>query len=196
MTKRSADSYFQKSLDDYETLLPQLRTFGPQIEQIAGAMIDCWNAGGKLLIAGNGGSAADAMHFAEELVVRYHRDRRALAAIALLDQTVLTCAGNDYGYDAVFSRQVEALGRPGDVFIGFTTSGNSRNVINAFEAARNQGLKTIGFLGKDGGACRTLCDIPLIVQWNGSAARIQEAHQIVYHSLCDYIDAWLLGDIA
>ncbi len=194
-TARTPDSYYLNSLDDYARLLPQLRSFGPQVNEIGRIMVDCWNGGGKLLIAGNGGSAADAMHFAEELVVRYHRDRRALAAIALLDQTVLTCAGNDYGYDAVFSRQIEALGKPGDVFVGFTTSGNSANIVRAFEVARQQGVKTVGFLGKAGGACKALCDVPLVVQWTGSAARIQEAHQIIYHSLCEYVDAWLLGDI-
>lgn len=151
------------------------------------ALMGAWAKRGKALIAGNGGSAADAMHLAEELVVRFQKNRRALAAMALLDTTAITCAGNDFGFDHVFSRQVEAFGNPGDVFIGFTTSGNSPNVLKAFEAAKQQGMVTAGFLGKDGGKAKELCDITLLVP-SPVTARVQEGHKVLYHSLCEWVD--------
>jgi D-sedoheptulose 7-phosphate isomerase len=191
---KTPDGLYLKSLDDYAVLLPHLRTLTPQVAQIAGTLVQCWDGGGKLLIAGNGGSAADAMHFAEELVVRYHRDRRALAAIALCDPTTITCAGNDLGYDHVFARQVDALARPGDVFIGVTTSGNSPNILRALERAKAIGVHTVGFLGKDGGRAKALCDLALIVP-SSRTARVQEAHKMIYHAMCDYIDAWALGEV-
>jgi len=178
--------------DETVELLPKVRAMGPTVTQIAEAMIACFEGGGKILMAGNGGSAADALHFSEELTVRYKRDRRPLASIALMDPTAITCAGNDMGYNAIFSRQVEALGRAGDVFVGFTTSGNSDNMRLAFDAARKLGMKTIGFLGKTGGACRECCDIPLVIP-SSETARIQEMHQLIYHALCEYFDAWALA---
>ena len=147
----------------------------------------CWSAKGKALVAGNGGSASDAMHLAEELVARFQKNRRALAALALCDPTVITCAANDFGYDTIFSRQVEAFGNAGDVLIVFTTSGNSPNILRALEAARKQGLITAGFLGKDGGKARGLCDIELIVPAQTSH-RIQEGHKLLYHTLCEWVD--------
>src|SRR3954469_22203298 len=122
----SAADYLSESIDQTGALLAGVRAMGPAVNQLATLLTTAWDSGGKVLFAGNGGSAADAMHFAEEFVVRYRRDRKALAAIALLDTTVVTCAGNDLGYEQIFSRQVEALGRPGDVFVGLTTSGNSQ----------------------------------------------------------------------
>jgi D-sedoheptulose 7-phosphate isomerase len=187
------EGFFDAALDEAIELLPRLRALTPVIARIAAAMTASWDRGGKILFAGNGGSAADAMHFAEELVVRYHRDRKALAAIAFLDPTTVTCAGNDLGYDHVFSRQIEALAKPEDVFIGVTTSGNSPNLLAAFKAARAMGLTTIGFLGKDGGAAKSLVDIPLVIP-SARTARVQEAHKMIYHALCDYIDAWALGE--
>ena len=192
--KITVEGFLETSLDQTAALLPKVRELAPVVKRIADAMIASWDRGGKILFAGNGGSAADAMHFAEELVVRYCRDRKALAAIALLDSTVITCAGNDYGYDRIFSRQIEALAKPEDVFIGVTTSGNSANIKLAFESAKKIGTKTIGFLGKDGGACKSLCDIPLVVP-SPVTARVQEMHKLIYHSLCDYIDAWALGEV-
>jgi D-sedoheptulose 7-phosphate isomerase len=149
--------------------------------------MDCWKRDGKILIAGNGGSAADAMHFAEELVVRFSKNRRALAAIALTDPTVITCAGNDFGFQTIFERQLHALGRPGDLFIAMTTSGNSPNILAAMQAAKKQGLATISFTGKDGGQIKDLADIELLVPSNNTA-RIQEIHQLLFHALCQWID--------
>jgi len=190
----SIEGYLQQSLQQTADLLPRVRELTPVVKQIADAFIKTWDTGGKVLFGGNGGSAADAMHFAEEFVVRYCRDRRPLAAIALLDTTVVTCAGNDLGYDRIFSRQVEALARPGDVFVGLSTSGNSTNIRMAFESAKRMGVTTIGFLGKDGGVCRTLSDIPLVIP-SPVTARVQEMHKLIFHSLCDYIDAWALGEV-
>jgi D-sedoheptulose 7-phosphate isomerase len=151
-------------------------------------MLDCWSKRGKVLIAGNGGSAADAMHLAEELTVRFAKNRRALAAMALCDPTVLTCAANDLGYDYVFARQIEAFGNPEDVFIALTTSGNSVNIIKAMELSKSRGLVTAAFLGKDGGKLRGKCDIELLVP-SSTTARIQEAHHLLFHALCEWIES-------
>jgi len=169
-------------------LLPAVAALAPQLEAVGKALVDSWASGGKLLTCGNGGSAADAMHFAEELVVRFQKDRRALAAIALHDPTVLTCAGNDLGYARVFSRQVEALGRRGDVLAVFTTSGNSENILLAVEVAHGLGMTTVAFLGRDGGKLRGVCKHELLVP-AGTSHRTQEAHLLLYHSLCQWLDA-------
>ena len=190
---RTAAEHLAESLQQTATLIPVVKAMGPQLDALATMLTRVWDAGGKVLFAGNGGSAADAMHFAEELVVRYHRDRRALAAVALLDTTTITCAGNDLGYVQIFSRQVEALGRPGDVFVGLTTSGNSANVLRGFEMARRLGLATVGFLGRDGGKALELCDLALVVP-SPATARVQEMHKLLFHSLCEYVDAWALGE--
>lgn len=190
----SPEGFYAAALAESIELLPRLAALQPLVAAVARAMVASWDKGGKIFFAGNGGSAADAMHFAEELVVRYNRDRKALAALALLDPTTVTCAGNDMGYDHVFSRQIEALGKKEDVFIGVTTSGNSANLLAAFKLARSMGLYTIGFLGKDGGAAKALVDLPLIVP-SARTARVQEAHKMIYHSICDYIDAWALGEV-
>lgn len=144
--------------------------------------------GCKILVCGNGGSAADAQHFAAELTGRYLKERRALAAIALTtDTSALTAIGNDYSYEQVFSRQVEALGRPGDVLVGISTSGNSGNVIAAVEAARSLGVKTVGILGRDGGRLAGLVDDALVVP-SRVTARIQEVHEMVFHFWCEALD--------
>jgi D-sedoheptulose 7-phosphate isomerase len=145
--------------------------------------------GCRILVCGNGGSAADAQHFAAELSGRYVKERRALAGIALTtDTSALTAIGNDYGFEKVFSRQVEALGRPGDLLVGISTSGNSPNVLLAVEAAKELGLKTLGLLGRDGGKLKGLCDEALVVP-SAVTARIQELHQMIYHFWCEIIDA-------
>lgn len=177
-----------QSLNEWAGLLPKLDALAPALERLGEAMMACWDRRGKVLVAGNGGSAADAMHLAEELVVRFVKNRRALAAIALCDPTMITCAGNDFGYETIFSRQVEALGNPGDVFIGMTTSGNSPNIAKAVEAARERQMTTVAFLGKDGGALRGRCDIELLVP-SPTTARVQEAHKLLFHTLCTWIDA-------
>lgn len=176
------------AVSEWNDLLPAIEGLAPQLQQLGQTMLDCWQKRGKVLVAGNGGSAADAMHLAEELVVRYKKNRRALAAISLTDPTVLTCCGNDFGFEPVFTRQIEALGNPGDVFIGFTTSGNSPNLLAAFAKAKEQGLSTAAFLGRDGGKARGVCDIEFIIP-SQTTARIQEAHQLLYHALCEWIDS-------
>ncbi|MEW5727593.1 MAG: D-sedoheptulose 7-phosphate isomerase [Pseudomonadota bacterium] len=144
--------------------------------------------GGRVLFFGNGGSAADAQHLAAELVVRYRRERAAMAGIALTtDSSVLTACANDYSFDHVFARQIEALARPGDVAIGISTSGKSPNVLRALEAARAMDVAAVGFTGGDGGAMAGLCD-PLIVVPSTVTARIQEMHILIGHALCDALE--------
>jgi len=171
--------------------LSALSSLEPQMAQAADMIDQCLRAGNKLLVCGNGGSAADASHFATELVVRFGRDRRALPAICLTsDSGILTAAGNDYGFDEVFARQVAAFGVPGDVLICLTTSGTSRNVIRALEEAKARKLRTIAFLGRDGGSSTGIADIDLLVK-SDSTARIQEAHQVLLHVLCEIIEGRL-----
>ncbi len=137
--------------------------------------------GGKVISAGNGGSMCDAQHFAEELTGRYRADRPSLAAVAVCDPSHLTCVGNDYGFDYVFSRFLEGMGMNGDVFLGISTSGNSKNIIEACKVARKKGMKSVCLLGKDGGSLKDLCDISIIVPHDGFADRIQEVHTMVIH---------------
>ena len=146
------------------------------------------NKGGKILIFGNGGSAADAQHIAAELSGRYKSERRGLPGIALTtDTSVLTAVGNDYGYDRVFDRQVEALANEGDLLIGISTSGNSKNVLRALSLGRNMGCKTIGFSGRGGGAMDDFCDVSLVVP-SDDTPRIQEMHIMIGHIICQAID--------
>ena len=157
-------------------------------EAAARLCVDALRAGGKILLAGNGGSASDAQHIAGELVGRLNFERPGLAALALTaDTAVLTALGNDYGYDRVFARQVEALGRRGDVFVGFSTSGRSKNVLAALETARAQGLATIGFAGRSGGEMPALCDALLLVRAENTQ-NIQEAHIVLGHIVCAIIE--------
>jgi phosphoheptose isomerase len=158
------------------------------IVEAAAAIRAAMAAGGKLLIFGNGGSAADAQHFATELVVRFERRRAAFAALALsTDTSVLTAAANDFGYDRVFARQVEALGRPGDVALGISTSGESANVLRGIEAATAIGLKTIALTGRDGGALGVAAAIHINVP-DASTARVQEVHMTVIHAVCALVE--------
>jgi D-sedoheptulose 7-phosphate isomerase len=172
---------------EWERLLPTMAAFDGELRRLGEALLQCWAARGKVLTAGNGGSAADAIHLAEELVVRYRKNRRALAAVAMCDAGVLTCAGNDLGYESVFARQVEALGNPGDFLIVFTTSGNSENIIRAIEAAKSRGLKTVAFIGRAGGKAKGACDFEFHIP-SDSGARVQEGHLMLYHALCEWID--------
>jgi D-sedoheptulose 7-phosphate isomerase len=166
---------------------------GPAIVQAAGVMSKCLRAGGKLFFFGNGGSAADAQHLAAEFVGRFMLERRGLPALALTtDTSILTAVGNDYGFDRVFSRQIEALGQAGDVAVGISTSGNSPNVIAGLKQAKSQQLKTIGLAGKDGGLLRECCDIPLIVA-SPNTARVQECHITIGHLLCELVENDLSG---
>ena len=144
--------------------------------------------GNKVLLAGNGGSAADAQHIAAELSGRFVKERKALPGIALtVDTSALTAIANDYGYEHVFSRQVEAFARPGDLFIGISTSGNSHGILKAFEAAKTLGCKTLGLSGRDGGKMNGLCDLNIVVPSNVTA-RIQEMHILIGHILCKAVD--------
>lgn len=154
----------------------------------ASACITSLQAGGKILLAGNGGSAADAQHIAGELVSRFAFDRPGLAAQALTtDTSILTAIGNDYGYEKLFARQVQANGKPGDVFVGYSTSGQSPNILKAFEQARAMGLVTIGLTGNRGGPMLALCDHLLAVP-SSSTPKIQEGHLVLGHSLCGLIE--------
>jgi len=150
--------------------------------------IESLQNGGKILLFGNGGSAADAQHIAAELVGRYKTERKGLAAIALsTDTSVLTSIGNDYGYDQIFARQLEALANEGDVVIGISTGGSSTNVISALKLANNFGCKTIGLSGKDGGKFNSLCDVNIVVP-SENTPRIQEMHILIGHTICHLID--------
>lgn len=180
--------FLKRALEETRRLSDALAAFAPQMSAWSRLLADCWAAGGKVLVCGNGGSCADAMHLAEELVVRFQHDRRALPAIALSDPTVLTCCGNDLGYDEIFARQVEALGNAGDVLIVLTTSGNSTNILRALDVARDKGLKTVALLGKTGGAAKGRCDVEIIIPVE-TAHRVQEGHKILFHVLCEWADA-------
>jgi phosphoheptose isomerase len=159
------------------------------IVQAAAAIRGAIAAGGKLLIFGNGGSAADAQHFATELVVRFERQRAAFPALALsTDTSVLTAAANDYGYDRVFARQVEALGRPEDVALGISTSGTSASVLRGIETAKAAGLKTVALTGRDGGALGAAASIHINVP-DASTARVQEVHMTVIHAICTLVES-------
>lgn len=158
------------------------------VDPVARQLADALRAGGKFLIMGNGGSAADAQHIAAELVGRYKIERPGLAAIALsTDSSILTAWSNDYSYETVFSRQVEALARPGDIVWGISTSGNSANVVRAFDAAQTIGATTFGLLGRDGGKLAALSDLSIIVPL-AMTDQIQTAHLLIYHALCAYLD--------
>lgn len=180
---------FQQSLDELASLIVDCTQIIPVVDASGVVILEALKNGNKLMTCGNGGSAADALHLAEELVGRYSRERRALAGLCLnADPTAITCICNDYGYEHVFSRAVEALGKPGDVLVGFTTSGNSANVIRAFEAATKLGITTILLAGKDGGSARGSCDHEIIIP-SQNTARIQEIHTLVLHQWLEAVDA-------
>ena len=164
------------------------RELSPLIAEMVTMLLQTFRSGGKLLVMGNGGSAADAQHFVAEIVGRFKMERRGLPAIALsTDTSILTAIGNDYGFDKVFRRQVEALAVPGDLVVGISTSGNSPNVLQALELARETGCSTIGLLGKDGGSIKSLCDLALIVPTDDTP-RVQEGHITIIHIVCDLLE--------
>jgi D-sedoheptulose 7-phosphate isomerase len=171
--------------------LRSLSSLEARIVEAADLIEQCLRAGNKLLLCGNGGSAADAAHFATELVVRFAKDRPAYPAICLAsDGGLLTAAGNDYGFDEIFARQVAAFGQPGDALICLTTSGKSKNVVRALEEAKARKLKTIALVGRDGGSTIGMADVDLLVR-SDSTARVQEAHQLLLHVLCETIESRL-----
>ncbi|MEN9864215.1 MAG: hypothetical protein RLZZ601_1979 [Pseudomonadota bacterium] len=187
-----ASQHFLDSIavkQEAEKILPE------QVARGIVAMTDCLRAGGKVMACGNGGSAADAQHFAAELIGRFERERQELAAIALTtDTSILTAVGNDYSYDEIFSKQVRGLGKKGDILIGISTSGNSKNVVKAIEAAKKLGIKIIALTGNGGGKIASLLDADDIHLCAPSArtARIQETHLVLLHALCDGVDHLLL----
>ena len=187
-----AATIFGKALAEHLQVVGQIEKQHAVLEAIALAMTVTLRAGGKILWCGNGGSAADAQHLAAELMGRFRRERRALPSVALTtDTSILTAVANDYGYEAVFSRQVEALGNPGDVLVGISTSGNSSNVIAALKTARMQGLVTVALTGAGGGKMAGFADHLFAVE-SRDTARIQEAHIFAGHMLCDWIELdWL-----
>lgn len=182
---------FLRNIADQVAVLQSLPPLAEAVDKAGHLAGQALLAGGKIMFCGNGGSAADSQHLAAELTGRFINDRRPLAALALsTDTSALTCIGNDYSFDEVFARQVKGLGRAGDVLVGISTSGNSRNVIRAVEEARAAGMTVIGLLGRDGGALRGLCDLAIVVP-SQVTARIQESHILIGHTLCGLIEAHL-----
>lgn len=179
---------FLHNLREHLALFQQLEALTPVVGEASRLITERMRAGGKLMICGNGGSAADSQHIAAEFTGRFIDDRKPLAALALsTDTSALTCIGNDYSFAEVFARQVAGLGRAGDCLIGISTSGNSENVIRAVAAAHGQGIATIGFLGRDGGKLKSLCDCSIVVPCNVTA-RIQEAHILIGHTICGAVE--------
>ena len=180
---------FEASLDETLRTLQALTTIRPAIDRAGDLILTTLQRGGKLLVCGNGGSAAEAAHFATELVGRYAKTRRSLPAIALSsDGSLLSCIGNDFGYDVIFSRQIEGLAKPGDLVVVLTSSGNSPNIVAALRAAKKLQLESIAFLGRGGGKAKGLATCDLIMPGNSGAAA-QEAHLFLIHHFCEQIDA-------
>ena len=171
-----------------QAMLAQLHTLSPQVERAADAIATALIGGNKLLACGNGGSAADASHLTTEFVCRFQRDRRPYPAISLATHGGdMTAIGNDYSFNELFARQVVCFGQPGDVLAAFTTSGQSENVLRALKAAKEAGVISIAFLGRDGGLCAGLADVELIVR-EDVTARIQEAHKLLLHTICEIVE--------
>jgi len=182
------ETNFEKNLDESKQLFLRLGQLNDIVTQASGLLSDSLRNGGKLMFCGNGGSAAEAQHLASELTGRFLSERQPISAISLAtDCSALSCIANDYSFDEVFSRQVIAIGRPGDVLIAMSTSGNSRNLIRAAEEARKRQIVCVGFLGNSGGNLAKLCDLAIVVPSN-STARIQECHLLIGHSLCESIE--------
>ncbi len=183
----SIKQHFTEAQDVLAAFLADDQNF-ENIEAAGKLLVESFQNEGKVLSCGNGGSLCDAMHFAEELTGRYRDNRPAIGAIAISDASHMACVRNDYGYEYVFSRYVEDVGRKGDVLLGISTSGNSQNVINAISAAKEKGMKVIGLTGKDGGKMAGLCDVEIRAPKSKYADRAQEIHIKVIHSLIDYIE--------
>jgi len=187
-------SKIQEALTEGHQLLEKFLNDPKQIETIAKSamlMADSIQKGNKIISCGNGGSHCDAMHFAEELSGRYRNNRRALPALSISDASHITCVGNDYGFDFIFSRMVESLGQPGDVLLGISTSGNSKNIIEAVKAARQRAMQVVLLTGKDGGQLAGMADVEVRVPHFGFADRIQEIHIKVIHIFIQLIESQL-----
>jgi D-sedoheptulose 7-phosphate isomerase len=179
--------------DNFSQMEEVLRVFSASgalddVDKAGTAMSETLAAGGKVISCGNGGSLCDAMHFAEELSARFRGNRRALAAEAISDPAYITCVGNDFGFDNIFSRHIEAFGRKGDVLLAISTSGNSENVVRAASVARDIGMKVVALTGKNGGKLADICDIEIRVPWDGYSDRVQEIHIKVIHTLCQIVE--------
>lgn len=184
-------SLFLDNVAQHLEVMRRLPALQADVERAGSLLAATLRAGNKILVCGNGGSAADAQHLASELTGRFIHDRKPLAAIALsTDSSALTCIGNDYGFDEVFSRQVQALARPGDCLVGISTSGRSPNVLRAADAAKAAGAQVIGLLGRDGGPLLAECDAAIVAP-SDVTARIQEVHILVIHTLCGLIEQQL-----
>jgi D-sedoheptulose 7-phosphate isomerase len=187
----NASVSLELQLQEHLALFRSLSGLAEPTERVAETIVQALRNGNKLMLCGNGGSAADSLHLAAEFTGRFVKDRKPLAALALsTDSPALTCIANDYSFDEIFSRQVLALGRPGDCLLAISTSGNSRNVIRAVEAARSIGVRTIGLLGREGGLLRGMCDLIIVVP-SPTTARIQEAHIFIGHTLCAMVESRL-----
>ncbi len=185
---RDLSSVLQHAVSESIETLRSLGELDAQMRRALDALTDCLRSGHKLLVCGNGGSAADAAHFTTEFVVRFLNDRPAYPALCLsADGGLLTAAGNDYGFEEIFARQVAAFGQPGDLLICLTTSGNSPNIQRALEEGKKRGVTTIAFLGRDGGASKGTADLELLVR-GAATARIQEAHMLLLHVLCEAVE--------
>lgn len=181
-------SIFIENILQHQQLFSRLSELDQAVTRASLLIANGLSAGGKLIICGNGGSAADSQHIAAEFTGRFIKDRRPIAAISLTtDTSALTCIGNDYSFNEVFSRQVLAIGRPGDLLLAITTSGNSANVIAAIEAAKSIGIQSIGLLGRDGGKALHICDHSIVVP-SDVTARIQEAHILIGHTICGMVE--------
>lgn len=183
----SIKQHFTEAHSILEQFLADDKNF-ETIEAAGKLMVTALQKDKKIISCGNGGSLCDAMHFAEELTGRYRDDRKPLAAISISDPSHMACVGNDYGYEFVFSRYLEAVGNEGDVLLGISTSGNSKNVLNAIEVAKRKGIKIVGLTGKDGGKMNGLCDVEIRAPHSPYADRAQEIHIKCIHSLIDYIE--------
>lgn len=179
MTNSNIVSSFREAQDTLATFMADKQGFA-QVEKLVDLLVETFNSGNKVYSAGNGGSHCDAMHFAEEWTGRYRKDRKPMPALAFSDPSHLTCTSNDYGFEHVFERMVEAFGNKGDVLVAITTSGNSKNLILAAEAAKKKGMSVVGLLGKGGGAIAPLCDVPIVVP-GATSDRIQELHIKIIH---------------
>ena len=180
-------------IESYKTELELLKSFIEQeekekmTEKVASELAKPFSNGNKVLICGNGGSNSDALHFAEEFTGKFRKERRALPALAISESSHITCVGNDYGFDYIFLKGVEAFGKEGDVFIGLSTSGNSPNIIKAVEMAKSLGMKTVGLLGKNGGKLKGLCDFEFVIPGETSD-RIQEIHMMILHIIIEGVE--------
>jgi D-sedoheptulose 7-phosphate isomerase len=181
--------------EEYLTVADEVfRTMTEQVEKVSQGIVECLRSGGKVMLCGNGGSAADAQHISGEFINRFLKERRPYAAIALsTDTSVMTAIGNDYSFDQVFEKQVQGLGRPGDLLWVISTSGNAANVIKAVNAAREAGIRVIGMTGGTGGKLAPLCDYLLCIRSTKHTPRIQEGHQLLFHLICERMEELMVA---